>query len=493
MNHQMLFPSKEPQSSKVTYWLPPNSGHFSLDPRHSDLALNALVLDQVVGTLVKFGGVGRYEPYLAESWSVSEDKRTYRFKIRPNLKMEDGTLIDAHQYAICLMRLLRLYSLKSAVPVFENILGWDQFKKGLTSKLGITAISIYELEFKFRDNPDGLFEYLSMPYFGIYSPNDFSINGEWKDPDKITSTGAYRVEGLDRDGQSIHLSKRFTWFSHLEKSPKFVTIRQVSLVSPISFGQKLTIIQGSLGNLENSEFFSVVSGTPMILTALSISADLNNFFDNVLNRSIFQSKVNNYMNALPPTGNNVHRSPGFYLTRPFETASPVDSSLHFSRPRKPLKVLIGRLKKNREYVETLIHEIFGKEHLTFEVLDVEHMKPEWLDKLRSRKEYDIFVTSVEIGGDIESWIVEMMFCTKMGVSFEDPSGDICSLTKKYRQQPNSVTKEEYAYEFNKAMVQDATVIPLFHWGQTWYFSKDIDLSQFSPTMGYPRFDLLSVP
>ena len=44
---------------------------FSLNPLHSDSTYNAVVMDSLVGTLVKYNLSGRYEPFLASSWSAS--------------------------------------------------------------------------------------------------------------------------------------------------------------------------------------------------------------------------------------------------------------------------------------------------------------------------------------------------------------------------------------------------------------------------------------
>ncbi|WP_245471338.1 ABC transporter substrate-binding protein [Bradyrhizobium genosp. SA-3] len=42
---------------------------------------------------------GKIEPWLAESWTISDDKKVYTFEIKPNVKFTDGTPLDAQAIA----------------------------------------------------------------------------------------------------------------------------------------------------------------------------------------------------------------------------------------------------------------------------------------------------------------------------------------------------------------------------------------------------------
>ncbi|MGY3559932.1 ABC-type transport system substrate-binding protein [Bradyrhizobium sp. USDA 4463] len=42
---------------------------------------------------------GQIVPWLAESWTISDDKRVYTFEIKPNVKFTDGTSLDAQAIA----------------------------------------------------------------------------------------------------------------------------------------------------------------------------------------------------------------------------------------------------------------------------------------------------------------------------------------------------------------------------------------------------------
>jgi peptide/nickel transport system substrate-binding protein len=57
------------------------------------------IVDNLAGYLTRPNSenkfVGAAEPFVAESWTISDDGKTYTFKIRPGIKFHDGTDLDA--------------------------------------------------------------------------------------------------------------------------------------------------------------------------------------------------------------------------------------------------------------------------------------------------------------------------------------------------------------------------------------------------------------
>ena len=68
----------------------------SLDPARTNDIESLEVAEQVYGRLVRFAS-GRLEPEpdLATSWSVSDDGTIWTFELRPNVRFQDGTPVDA--------------------------------------------------------------------------------------------------------------------------------------------------------------------------------------------------------------------------------------------------------------------------------------------------------------------------------------------------------------------------------------------------------------
>src|SRR5579863_1332275 len=81
---------------------------------------------------------------VAESWSCSEEPKTYTFKLRPNQKFESGATVTADDMAFSLQRVV----LMNKTPAFLfTQLGWNKDNV----KTLITAPDPHTLEFKINE------------------------------------------------------------------------------------------------------------------------------------------------------------------------------------------------------------------------------------------------------------------------------------------------------------------------------------------------------
>ena len=68
---------------------------LSADPVEFDLAPHHLMMRSVLSPLVSEAQVGGIQPAIAESWELSKDQLTWKFKIRSGLQFENGDVISA--------------------------------------------------------------------------------------------------------------------------------------------------------------------------------------------------------------------------------------------------------------------------------------------------------------------------------------------------------------------------------------------------------------
>ncbi|MFP3415877.1 ABC transporter substrate-binding protein, partial [Bacillus sp. SIMBA_074] len=66
-----------------------------MDPQNATDTISSLINYQVLDTLVAFNEKMEIVPRLAESWTVSDDGKTWTFKLRQGVTFHDGTPFNA--------------------------------------------------------------------------------------------------------------------------------------------------------------------------------------------------------------------------------------------------------------------------------------------------------------------------------------------------------------------------------------------------------------
>ena len=477
----------------LNYYVTTEPTGFSLSPYDSDALGNLTVMEHVVGTLVKYGGGARYEPFLAERWSVSSDAREWDFFLRNSIADDKGTPITAPNYVRGLATVLfRLSKSDPALPVFEHLVNWSKFlKTGAVEDLGVRATSDGQVRFAFSKKPDGFLEYLAMPYYGFYDLADFAADGSWKNPQTITASGAFRVMAISQN--EVTLEKRKGWFSLVEGGPDRVLIRNTDFETAKKDSGHSIIFRKLSDEEGYPKRFRLVSATPTILNGLVLSPYIQRLFHDPENRKLFYVRLRETQKSFAFHSPNASFSEYFYPLSKSDLAQVKPSYTNFKvYDSQPLKVSISSTLTpgEQEYSRELIRRVFAGSDIKIDFVIEDRKKPGWLDEMRTNRAFDIRMARVDIGGNIENWGIKMMFCSKLGIGFPDVNGKVCSLVGRY--EDILAIDEQYVREFNAAVHDDMTVIPLWHSSLTWLFSEDLGLEHFSPTMTFPRFDLLTL-
>lgn len=109
----------------------------SLDPLSETWhTMTDLVLEYIGSTLVAVEpGTGEVVPYLAESWTISDDGLTYDFVLRKDVKFHDGTPLTAQDYAWTFNKIAAPDSVAAAkysVPTLASAEALDDYTLRLT-------------------------------------------------------------------------------------------------------------------------------------------------------------------------------------------------------------------------------------------------------------------------------------------------------------------------------------------------------------------------
>ena len=449
-------------------------------------------MEQVVGTLVKYSGVGRYESYLAKSWTVSPDQKTWTFEFYPNLKTEDNFTINAQTFGKNLKKLLKIYSKQYSPPAFNRLKGWNKFSEGDDSEIGITAIDTGTLVLTFETIPSGLLEFLSMPYFGFYSPADFD-GDNWKNKSIIHSSASYRVKHYSDD--EIHLETRTDWPLLNTDAPKRVVIRHASPQSALSENKNI-IIQLKDAVTEKYKDLIQYNSTPTLLAGIVLSPHVAPF-DSLEIRKAFRTLIRARAELLIPKSTSSQKSTFFYESFSQFTQSKSDygEALKLLKSKKTDKVLVFQQKltdsSDSEFVMSVLKSVIIEIGWEMVVDTPETLGADWIKKGLDNNKYALRTVSVDIGGSPENWVIDMMFCSRLGISFPDVNNSICSVVKAY-DDGFFLDKNKYWEALHLSIEENSTIVPLLHSGFSWLISPTIDMTHISSTMNVPRFDQLSI-
>ncbi|MBX6385920.1 MAG: ABC transporter substrate-binding protein [Microbispora sp.] len=151
--------------------------------------------------LIARGEDGSFVPWLAKSWKVSDDGRTYTFELRDDVVFQDGTKFDAAAVKANLDKLRE----PGYNPTVASI-QLHAFDKA-------EVLSPTTLRIKLKE-PDGLFlDFLASPYAGQVSPKSLREAKDLKagGPD-VVGTGPFILDRYVK-GQEVHYTRnpRYNW------------------------------------------------------------------------------------------------------------------------------------------------------------------------------------------------------------------------------------------------------------------------------------------
>lgn len=178
----------------------------TLDPALMQDNVSGTVADGIFEGLTKNDKNGETVPGMAESWEVSEDGKTYTFKIRSDSKWSSGNPVTAHDFEFSWKRTLDPNAAKPAPYAYQlyYIEGAEAYNtgKGDAAGVGVKALDDTTLEVKLV-NPTTYF--LSLVNFYTYYPVD-KVTVE-KDPNWANEAATFSSNGPFKLTQWEHNAK----------------------------------------------------------------------------------------------------------------------------------------------------------------------------------------------------------------------------------------------------------------------------------------------
>lgn len=155
----------------------------------------------VWGGLLRFDQNGKVQLDLAESFAVSEDGKTYTFKIRPDAKYATGNTVVAGDFVTSWTRALAPSSLSPMAQFMQQVEGYQDYVSGSSDTIGFNATDDQTVQIKLAAASNYFPSYLAAFVWSVVDP---TVLGEGDDPDfplKDGGTGPWRFTDFDGETQ----------------------------------------------------------------------------------------------------------------------------------------------------------------------------------------------------------------------------------------------------------------------------------------------------
>lgn len=183
----------------------------SLDP--------ALIVDVSGGTVAAkiYNGLVRYNekmeiiPDLAREWEVSQDGKTYTFKVRSGVKFTNGREVTANDIKYSFRRILDPKTRSPRQWAFDRIVGADEFMAGKTEDVsGLKLLDRYALQITLIEPFAPFIGFLAMPAAYVVPKEEVERWGEDFGEHPV-GTGPFKLLEWRRD-EEILLSANRNYF-----------------------------------------------------------------------------------------------------------------------------------------------------------------------------------------------------------------------------------------------------------------------------------------
>lgn len=195
---------------KDTIIFAPNTDAASLDPHTQNDTTSEQIVKMLYSTLLKFADNGEIVGDLAEDWEVSEDQRTWTFKLKEGIKFHDGTEVTAESVKGTFERAMDPANglvVNEIVKMFEKVEVVDKYKVSITTKepYGAMMALLCNMSLAIMD----------PAYIDKYGM-DLGASAE-----SINGTGPYKVTAWTRDEEMV-LERNDDYFGEKALTQKIV-------------------------------------------------------------------------------------------------------------------------------------------------------------------------------------------------------------------------------------------------------------------------------
>lgn len=181
----------------------------TLDPAFITDAADVQLLLQLYAGLTRLDENGEPYPSLAESWTVSDDGRTYRFRLREGLRFSDGSDLTAEDVRRSWLRILDPATGSTAPDVLTLIEGAPQrLVGGAEEDVAIDASDGRTLEVRLR-HPAAYFPAIAATPTAFVVPPRADASRDWQQVGDFVGSGPYVAHRMEGDTLFLHANEAY--------------------------------------------------------------------------------------------------------------------------------------------------------------------------------------------------------------------------------------------------------------------------------------------
>jgi oligopeptide transport system substrate-binding protein len=168
----------------------------SLDPHKTSTVYEAHILRDLFSGLTVQDAKAEVIPGAAESWTISDDKKVYTFKLRKDGKWSDGTPVTANDFVFSWRRLVLPETAAEYAYMLAPVVNAEAITKGekKPEELGAKAVDDYTFEVTLNAPTPYFLEMLThQSTYAVSKANVEKFGAEFIKPGNLVSNGAYML------------------------------------------------------------------------------------------------------------------------------------------------------------------------------------------------------------------------------------------------------------------------------------------------------------
>jgi peptide/nickel transport system substrate-binding protein/oligopeptide transport system substrate-binding protein len=175
----------------------------TLDPALSTSTNSGKLVALIFSNLVIYGENGKVVPELAKSWTISDDGRTYTFKLKENGMFSNGKKVTAEDFKYSIERVMSPTSKSPRKWVFDRIKGSQAFSKGEAQSIkGIKVEGEHTISLTLEKPFAPFLGFLTMPAAAVVEKTSVEKAGETFGREPVGS-GPYILESWTMGSQIV--------------------------------------------------------------------------------------------------------------------------------------------------------------------------------------------------------------------------------------------------------------------------------------------------